>query len=115
LSPVPVLYSVLCFLSDPSPSSCRHLVFKLPGLTFADACHAGRFARCVMLRLLAVGMHSSSHAQLLVANKDGGLTTFLDMGVYTRNRWVSASGVRPGSSGAALQVRYGTVAAAQDV
>jgi hypothetical protein len=73
-------------------SCCRrHLIIKLPRLAFADACHAGRFARCVLLRLLWVGLHSSNHAQLLVANKDGGLTAFVDMGVYTRNRWVGGS------------------------
>lgn len=64
----------------------RHLIICLPGLAFADACHAGRFARCVLLRLLHTAVHSSCYGQLLVRNKDGGLTTFVDMGVYTRNR-----------------------------
>lgn len=82
---------IACLLACGCSFSCRHLIFKLPNLAFADACHAGRFARCVLLRLLAVGLHSSSHAQLLVINKDGGLTTFVDMGVYTRNRWVTGS------------------------
>lgn len=59
---------------------------QLPGRAFADACHAGRFARCVLLRLLAKGAHSSSYGHFLVRNKDGGLTSFVDMGVYTRNR-----------------------------
>jgi hypothetical protein len=46
-----------------------------------------RFARLVLLRLLARS-HSSLAAGLLVRNKEGdGLSTFVDMGVYTRNRW----------------------------
>lgn len=59
---------------------------QLPGRAFADGCHAGRFARCVLLRLLAKGAHSSSYGHFLVRNKDGALTSFVDMGVYTRNR-----------------------------
>uniref|UniRef100_A0A383WFI1 DNA-directed primase/polymerase protein n=1 Tax=Tetradesmus obliquus TaxID=3088 RepID=A0A383WFI1_TETOB len=70
--------------STPSKFS-RHLVVRLPGMAFADACHAGRFARLVLLRLLQRG--SSQAAGLLVRNKDGdGFSTFVDMGVYTRNR-----------------------------
>jgi hypothetical protein len=63
---------------------------RVPGLAFADACHAGRFARVVLLRLLAKGAHCSSYGQFLVRNKDGGLTSFVDMGVYTRNRCATA-------------------------
>jgi hypothetical protein len=49
----------------------------------------GRFARLVLLRLLARGSHSSQPCGLLVRSKDGGgLSTFGDMGVYTRNRLV---------------------------
>lgn len=60
--------------------------------------------RLVLLRLLAKGAHCSQHAQLLVVannSRDGGaggggggggllppLTSFVDMGVYTRNRCV---------------------------
>jgi hypothetical protein len=62
------------------------MIITLPGHAFADGCHAGRFARCVLLRLLCKGMHSSQHARMLVHNKEGGLTSFVDMGVYTRNR-----------------------------
>jgi hypothetical protein len=70
---------------------CRHLIVSLPGLAFADACHAGRFVRCVLLRLLATGVHSSDHANFLVRNKDGVLTSWIDMGVYTRNRCARAA------------------------
>ena len=69
--------------------TCRHLIVRLPGrLAFADACHAGRFARCVLLWLLQQGLHCSKFGQMLVLNREGGLTSFVDMGVYTRNRWV---------------------------
>jgi hypothetical protein len=46
----------------------------------------------VLLRLLARRSHSSLAAGLLVRNKEGdGLSTFVDMGVYTRNRWVAVT------------------------
>ncbi|KAF6261704.1 hypothetical protein COO60DRAFT_1699647 [Scenedesmus sp. NREL 46B-D3] len=65
----------------------RHLLVRLPGMAFADACHAGRFARLVLLRLLARGGHSSQACGLLVRNREGdGFSAFVDMGVYTRNR-----------------------------
>eukprot|EP00775_Hariotina_reticulata_P013269 gene13269-13400_t len=67
----------------------RHLIIAVPGLAFADACHAGRFARMTLLELLRKGIYSSRPGQLLVQNKDAsGLTSFVDMGVYTRNRSV---------------------------
>jgi hypothetical protein len=47
--------------------------------------------RCVLLRLLATGVHSSDHAHFLVRNKDGVLTSWIDMGVYTRNRCACAA------------------------
>jgi hypothetical protein len=54
-----------------------------------DACALCRFARVVLLRLLARGRHNSLASGLLVRNKEGdGLSTFVDMGVYTRNRLV---------------------------
>eukprot|EP00879_Flechtneria_rotunda_P021736 GHRR01022920.1.p1 GENE.GHRR01022920.1~~GHRR01022920.1.p1 ORF type:complete len:353 (+),score=120.69 GHRR01022920.1:228-1286(+) len=65
----------------------RHVIVAVPGVAFADACHAGQFARLVLLRLLQRGHYSSMAGQMLVRTKDGtGLTTFVDMGVYTRNR-----------------------------
>jgi hypothetical protein len=67
----------------------RHLIVAIPGLAFADACHAGRFARMTLLRLLQKGSNTSRPGQLLVHNRDAsGLTSFVDMGVYTRNRSV---------------------------
>lgn len=70
----------------PGHPDTRHLIVRLPGLAFADVCHAGRFARCVLLHLLHQGQHCSKPGALLVLKREGGLTSFVDMGVYTRNR-----------------------------
>jgi hypothetical protein len=64
----------------------RHVVFRLPGLAFADNSHAGAFVRLVALRTLRKARHSTAHAALVVASKGGGVTLAVDMGVYTRNR-----------------------------
>lgn len=65
----------------------RHLIVQLPGLAWADNGHAGRFVLLVVLCLLQRAQHSTAAAAAAcVRTKEGGWTTAVDLGVYSRNR-----------------------------
>lgn len=64
--------------SSTSVKFSRHLVFTLPGgAVFADNRACGRFVRLV---------HAQARDELVVVTRSGETASFIDLGVYTRNR-----------------------------
>lgn len=74
-------------LDSSSPAKfSRHIIVRLPGSAFADNSHVGTLAAAIVDEA-AKGRGTSRYRDLMfVKNKHGQETTFVDMGVYSRNR-----------------------------
>lgn len=74
-------------LDSSSPAKfSRHIIVRLPGSAFTDNSHVGTLAAAIVDE---AGRHretSKYSAMMFVKNKHGQETTFVDMGVYSRNR-----------------------------
>ena len=80
--------------STKSTKFSRHLVFRTPGVAFANAAHAGHFVRRLFDRIVKERDTDPRceacfvHKEVEGGGDDGGerTTPFVDLGVYTRNR-----------------------------
>eukprot|EP00884_Botryococcus_braunii_P017269 jgi/Botrbrau1/4225/Bobra.0044s0022.2 len=77
--------SVIELDSSTESKFSRHVIIRLPGLAFANNRHVGAFVQCMLQN--AHDDRRTGRASLLVkADETGRLTSFVDLGVYTRNR-----------------------------
>lgn len=72
--------------SSSSLKFSRHIIVRLPGSAFLDNSHVGTFAAAIVEEALQNRGRSKFSEMMFVKNKHGQETTFIDMGVYSRNR-----------------------------
>ena len=74
-------------LDSSSPQKfSRHIIVRLPGSAFLDNSHVGTFAAAIVEEAARNRERSKFSNMMFVKNKHGQETTFIDMGVYSRNR-----------------------------
>lgn len=64
----------------------RHIIVRLPGSAFLDNSHVGTFAAAIVEEASRNRAASRFSEMMFVKNKHGQESTFIDMGVYSRNR-----------------------------
>ena len=75
----------------------RHVILRLPGTAFSDNAQVGFFVESIIQHAILHRSTSKSCRMMFVMNKQGKETTFIDTGVYSRNRafrllWSSKAG-----------------------
>jgi hypothetical protein len=93
-APLPPAQCVMELQSTSATKFSRHLVFRTPGVAFANAAHAGHFVRRLFDRILK-DRETDPRCEACFVRKedDDGVKgaserdiPFVDLGVYTRNR-----------------------------
>jgi DNA-directed primase/polymerase protein len=77
---------IIEFDSSSDVKFSRHVVVRLPGAAFLDNSHVGHFAHEIVCDAMKQRETSKFSRMMFVKNKHGQETTFIDTGVYSRNR-----------------------------
>lgn len=77
---------IIEFDSSSNVKFSRHVVVRLPGAAFLDNSHVGHFAHEIICDAMKQRETSKFSRMMFVRNKHGQETTFIDTGVYSRNR-----------------------------
>jgi len=77
---------IIEFDSSSDVKFSRHVVVRLPGAAFMDNSHVGHFAHEIVCDAMKHRDTSKFSRMMFVRNKHGQETTFIDTGVYSRNR-----------------------------
>lgn len=77
---------IIEFDSSSDVKFSRHVIVRLPGAAFLDNSHVGYFANEIIQEAMRHRHTSKFCRMMFVMNKHGQETTFIDTGVYSRNR-----------------------------
>lgn len=77
---------IIEFDSSSDVKFSRHVIVRLPGAAFLDNSHVGHFAQEILHGAMQHRETSKFSRMMFVKNKHGQETTFIDTGVYSRNR-----------------------------
>lgn len=77
---------IIEFDSSSDVKFSRHVIVRLPGAAFLDNAHVGHFAQEIIHQAMQQRDGSKFSRMMFVMDKHGHETTFIDSGVYSRNR-----------------------------